>query len=464
MGQSFSVIRQSLKRKREPESDDQNEPRMVLVVEGANEDVQSNSTTRRSTSTSTAAPTLPLSFEPCWDHDVFLSFRGEDTRKNFIDHLYCALVSVGIRTFRDDEELRRGENISTELLNAIRGSRIFIVVFSKSYASSRWCLDELVEIVHRKNTVGHTLFPIFYHVNTSDVRKQIGTFAEAFVRHEEKFQTDMEKVQRWRAALTEAANCSGWDLESVANGYESRFIKEIVEEVLCKVNPARLDVAKHPIGMESRVHQIKDLLNLGTLDVRIVGIYEMGGVGKTTLAKVVYNEIRVAFEGSSFLSNLKESLEKPNGLVHLQEQLLNDILKTNLKIGNVDRGINIIEERARGKKVLVILDDVDDFENLQVLCEKQWFGPGSRIIVTTRDEHLLSQLEVDEKYKVEVLNYWESLRLFSWHAFKMANPSGDYLGLSSEAVHYAGGLPLALITLGSFLKGRSIADWKRHIP
>jgi hypothetical protein len=156
---------------------------------------------------------------PRWNYDVFLSFRGEDTRNNFTGHLYSALVRVGIRTFRDDEELRRGKTISTELLNAIRGSRISIVVFSKGYASSWWCLDELVEIVHCRNTKGHTLLPIFYLVDPSDVRKQAGTFAEAFVRHEEWLQTDMERVQRWRVALTEAANSSGWNLESLANGY-----------------------------------------------------------------------------------------------------------------------------------------------------------------------------------------------------------------------------------------------------
>jgi hypothetical protein len=148
-----------------------------------------------------------------------LSFRGEDTRKNFTDHLYFALVRHGIRTFRDDEELPRGENISTELLNAIRGSKIFIVVFSQGYAFSKWCLNELMEIVQCKNTIGHTLLPIFYQVEPSDVRKQIGTFAEAFAMHEEQFQTDMEMVQRWRETLTEAANCSGWDLASLANGY-----------------------------------------------------------------------------------------------------------------------------------------------------------------------------------------------------------------------------------------------------
>jgi hypothetical protein len=227
------------------------------------------------------------------------------------------------------------------------------------------------------------------------------------------------------------------------------------------VNPARLDVAKHPVGLEARVNDIKGLLNIGTSDVRVVGIYGMGGIGKTTLAKAVYNEICDSFEGKSFISNLKESSEK-DGFVHLQE-LLYDILKTNFKIGNVDMGIIQIKERLHRKRVLVILDDVDDFEKLHMLFEKEWLGLGSRIIVTTRNEHLLTQLRVDEKYKLETLSHWQSLKLFSWHAFEMANPKGDYSMLSIQAVDYAGGLPLALAVLGSFLKGRSIAEWKSEL-
>jgi hypothetical protein len=166
-----------------------------------------------------AAQTLSSSSEPRWNHDVFLSFRGEDTRKTFTDHLYTALLHAGIHTFRDDEELPRGNHISTELLKAIQGSRVSIVVFSKGYASSSWCLDELVEILHCKNTIGQTFLPIFYDVNPSDVRRQTRSFAEAFFKHEEQFQAEMERVRKWRASLTEAANYSGWDIQNVANGY-----------------------------------------------------------------------------------------------------------------------------------------------------------------------------------------------------------------------------------------------------
>jgi hypothetical protein len=231
------------------------------------------------------------------------------------------------------------------------------------------------------------------------------------------------------------------------------------------VNNACLDIAKHPISIDFRTEKIKALLNLGKGDVHIVGIYGMGGIGKTTLAKAVYNQIYNGFEGSSCLLNIKEISEQPNGLVQLQEQLLSEVLKSkNLKIANVDRGINLIKEKFRSKRVLVILDDVDHLTQLNSLAgSSEWFGPGSRVIVTTRDEHLLTILGVHGKYKVEELNHEESLQLFSWHAFRMAHPKEDYKELSISVVNYVGGLPLALEILGSYLSGRSIIEWKNAL-
>ena len=173
---------------------------------------------------------LSSSFTQRYRYDVFLSFRGEDTRNGFTSYLNNILCDNGINTFMDDK-LRRGENISIELLETIKSSRISIIVFSKNYASSTWCLTELVKILECKNN-GQVVLPVFYKVDPSDVRNQNGKFGEAFTKHEEKFMYDMNKVQRWRAALNEAGGLSGWHYknEYVFNHY---FIITIKSSFLC---------------------------------------------------------------------------------------------------------------------------------------------------------------------------------------------------------------------------------------
>ena len=141
---------------------------------------------------------------PTKKYDVFLSFRGEDTRKGITSHLYKALCQKQIKAFIDNHELERGDKISPALLRAIEGSKIAVVIFSEDYASSKWCLRELVEIIRCEKIV----MPVFYKVNASDVRKQIGSFKDSFAKHKNESQ---EEVQKWREALTEASNSSGWD-------------------------------------------------------------------------------------------------------------------------------------------------------------------------------------------------------------------------------------------------------------
>ncbi|KAL7177170.1 hypothetical protein ACSBR2_030496 [Camellia fascicularis] len=149
---------------------------------------------------------------PRWSYDAYPQNLYRSSLR------YAALVQAGIHTFRDDDELPRGRVISSELLKSIEESRITIVVFSRNYASSRWCLDELMKIIECKRTLGQLLLPIFYDVDPSDVRHQTACFGEAFGRHEKRNVDEMEKVDGWRAALSEAAKLSGWDLQNVANG------------------------------------------------------------------------------------------------------------------------------------------------------------------------------------------------------------------------------------------------------
>jgi len=160
---------------------------------------------------------------PRWEYDVFLSFRGEDTRKNFTDHLCTALIHAGIHTFRDNDEFPRGEDISSIISRAIQESRIAIVVFSKGYVSSPWCLGELSEILACKSAIGQIVVPIFYDIDPSDVRKQTASFAEAFKRHEERFKENIEMVNKWRKVVVEATNLSAWHLQEMENGYFFSF-------------------------------------------------------------------------------------------------------------------------------------------------------------------------------------------------------------------------------------------------
>ncbi|VVA41707.1 PREDICTED: TMV resistance, partial [Prunus dulcis] len=147
---------------------------------------------------------------PRWKHDVFLSFRGEDTRKGFISHLHHELdYWQAIKTFKDNRDLERGTSISPELLCAIEESQLAIIVLSPNYASSTWCLDELTKVVECMEA-RDTILPIFYGVDPSQVRNQTGSFAEAFTEHKEKLITK-KKVEQWKADLTKVANLCGWD-------------------------------------------------------------------------------------------------------------------------------------------------------------------------------------------------------------------------------------------------------------
>ncbi|KAM5551741.1 hypothetical protein ABKV19_026538 [Rosa sericea] len=407
-----------------------------------------------------------------WKYDVFLSFRGADTRNGFTDYLYSALTQRGILTFRDDPGLERGKSIRPELLAAIEESRSAIVILSPNYASSSWCLDELVKIIQCMKEMGQQVLPVFYGVLPSVVRHQRGSFelknrheVDVEVReHEEVYgQNNEDRLNSWRAALTEVADLSGWDWKHYRP--QGEVIEEIVNHILKKSVYTSSSVGKGFIGMDSR---IDDLLSnyicpqLG--GVRFIGIHGMRGIGKTTLARASHDQICQDFDRTCFLSNVRE-MSKNNGLVSLQEKLLSRILPA--KIENIDdeyTGAAMIERRLCRRKVLVVIDDVDQLTQIEKLAgSRNWFGPGTRIIITTTDVQLLKAHDVDATYKVNGLNCDEALQLLSLKAFKQCPPPEDYLHLCYHILGYAQGLPLALVVLGSFLFGRSADEWASAI-
>ncbi|TYI91333.1 hypothetical protein E1A91_D03G184600v1 [Gossypium mustelinum] len=373
-------------------------------------------------------------------YHVFLSFRGEDTRKSFTDHLYTALVHLGIQTFRDDEEIERGNNIKDEIEKAIlHHSKISIVVFSKNYAASTWCLNELVMILEHKKSSKHIVLPVFYDVDPSLVKNQTGSYAEAFTQHEQNFKSETNMIQRWRNALKEVAAIGGMVLQ---DRHESQFIQDIVKEVQNKLHLISLYVPPYLVGIDSLVTQINQWLEQdGANKVGIATICGIGGIGKTTIAKVVYNQNIPRFEGYSFLADVRETSQDCNGLVRLRRQLISNILKgKSHKLYNIDNGINKIKEIVCCRRVLLVLDDVDELEKIRKLMGTQIpFHPGSKIIITS-----LSKL-----FEVKELASSESLQLFNWYAF-------GHNSVPESSMAYA----RTLQVLGSSLSSKSVSSWK----
>ena len=209
--------------------------------------------------------------------------------------------------------------------------------------------------------------------------------------------------------------------------------------------------AKNLVRMDSSIRELESLLCLESTKVRMIGIWGMGGIGKTTLAKVIYEQLSYQFEGCCFLEGFKSV-----SMGDLKEQLLSMVLKD----GNINMGFTSIKARLHSKKVLIVLDDVNHQSILETLVgECAWFGPQSRIIITTRDKHLLIVQGVDAIYEVQVLEDDNATKLFNCYAFKNNPPTRDVIELSHQIISYAQGLPLALKVLGCSLCDRNKEYW-----
>ncbi|KAF3449659.1 hypothetical protein FNV43_RR10390 [Rhamnella rubrinervis] len=430
------------------------------------------------TNPSSSSSSSTTSSPPAKKFDVFLSFRGEDTRSNFTGHLSLALRKIGLfNIFKDDYALDKGKDIGPELMKAIEASQYAVVVLSKDYATSSWCLKELAKIVECMGDSGR-IRTIFYHVNPSHVRNVVSTdvkkqkesrFWKALEEHAQN-PSDSQYVESWRNALVKVANQSGHPVE--AHTDEAIFIKDFIGNISSELGASTRTI-DGLFGMTSRLKKLDSyvLHPFGFDHVCFLGIHGMGGIGKSTLAQAYYKKMSHKFDGSSFLENIREVCEKnANGLVHLQKQLLKDILREDFQVGYVEFGKDLIRNRLRAKKVLIVLDDVNNPEQLEALADSHrkkhgseneldiWFGLGSVIIVTTRNENLLG--ERYKIYRAQQLDDNEALQLFSWKAFERTEPPNEFKKLSKQVVEYASYLPLALKVLGSLLGRKGKSEWE----
>ncbi|XP_015168432.1 TMV resistance protein N-like isoform X1 [Solanum tuberosum] len=330
------------------------------------------------------------------------------------------------------------------------------------------------------------VYPVFYNVEPSDIRMKAesSSFAKALEKHREDFMANfeklatkheadlalrikdetnhkdnLEKVQRWKDALHRAAGIAGLDVRKTANGNEADSIDKIINDNFRNMHHTVSATEKYLVGIESRVGEVESLLKFRSGDVCFIGIWGIGGVGKTTVARKYFDKVSHQFQGSCFLANVREESKK-HGLMYLQKTLLSGLLKEKaMNISSFYEGADMIKTKLCRWKVLIVFDDVDDEHQLEYLVgNHDWFGDGSIIITTTRNQDLLRSH--DQLYSVPELAKDEAIEIFSWHAFQIPTPYKEFLKLSKSVVDYAKGLPLALKVLGSFLYKRGITEWR----
>ncbi|KAG0605328.1 hypothetical protein M758_9G049500 [Ceratodon purpureus] len=403
------------------------------------------------------------------EYDVFLCHRGPDTKTAFVSFLYDRLEAAGLRPFLDCKSIGKGQHSQAWMDSAVKTTPIALVIFSENFADSEWCLNELKVML---DTPGVKVLPVFYKVQPDEVCcPEEGRLSAAFDKLKRRH--DETTIERWRDALRRASGLNGWVYEAAGQSLETDLVTAIVREVSeLASKPLPLDVGDYVFGTE----EVVDGIIQKHKEVSILVLWGMGGIGKSTLARELYNRMREEFAASCYVEDLKSyyvqdsknKVIRDDDIVKVQKHILKYLCPgEGLEVENKHKGKVILEERLSKKRILVVLDDVPDNGELYYWISRKMLTEGSMCIVTTRNRRVVEKLnnfdmkEAVHFHEVQGLGSEDSEHVFASYAFdgywNYKPPGfGELVAEISEACR---GVPLVLKVCGALLKGMEEAGF-----
>ncbi|KAG0568470.1 hypothetical protein KC19_6G021500 [Ceratodon purpureus] len=391
------------------------------------------------------------------NYDVFISHRGPDTKSGFVGFLYKDLVAAGLQPFLDCKSIDIGDDSWDCIEHAIKRTPLALVVFSESFAQSEWCLRELHVMLH---TPSVKVLPVFYNVRPSEVRfPESGRLKDGFEKLASRHHHS-NIIEQWRADLDQASKIMGWEHSPDNRRLEVDLVKVIVGKV-CELakKPLPLDVGEYVVGVEQVAVEIMEKLDKKK-HVLMLGLWGMGGIGKSTLAKELYNQMRKMFVVSCFIEDVTNKVSQAGGVVKVQNRILKSLCTNeSSKIEDKSAGKVILEETLSKKKLLLVLDDVHDEDgdnDIYYWISRKMLAEGSMCIITSRNSRVFEKLnsfDINREvyiHNVQRLNIVDSKRMFSSFAFGgYWTVKQGFEEMVENISNACGGVPLVLKVCGS---------------